>query len=32
MTDEDWVALGRIETLDDYIAAFGAAFGVDIST
>lgn len=31
MSDEDWVALGRIESLDDYIAAFSEAFGVDIS-
>ena len=32
MTDEEWVALGRIESLDGYIAAFRDAFGVDIST
>jgi NAD(P)-dependent dehydrogenase (short-subunit alcohol dehydrogenase family) len=32
MTDEEWVALGRIESLDDYITAFGEAFGVDITT
>ncbi|MDJ0770363.1 MAG: SDR family oxidoreductase [Ilumatobacter sp.] len=32
MTDEEWVALGRIEELDDYIAAFRDAFGIDIST
>jgi NAD(P)-dependent dehydrogenase (short-subunit alcohol dehydrogenase family) len=32
MSDEDWVALGRIETLDDYIDAFQAAFGIDIRT
>ena len=32
MSDEAWVDLGRIEALDDYIAAFNDAFGVDIST
>jgi NAD(P)-dependent dehydrogenase (short-subunit alcohol dehydrogenase family) len=32
LSDEDWVALGRLETLDEYIAAFGAAFGIDLST
>ena len=32
MTDEAWVDLGRIDTLDGYIAAFNEAFGVDIST
>lgn len=32
MSDEDWVALGTIESLTDYIAAFNAAFGIDIST
>ncbi len=32
MTDEDWVELGRIESLDDYIAAFEHFFGVDLST
>lgn len=32
LTDEAWVALGRIESLDDYITAFEAAFGLDIST
>lgn len=31
MTDEDWVALGRIESMDDYIAAFRDAFGIDIT-
>ena len=31
MTDEAWVDLGRIETLDGYIAAFNDAFGIDIS-
>jgi NAD(P)-dependent dehydrogenase (short-subunit alcohol dehydrogenase family) len=30
MTDEEWVALGRVETLDGYIAAFGDVFGLDI--
>ncbi|MFZ8999215.1 MAG: SDR family oxidoreductase [Ilumatobacteraceae bacterium] len=32
MSDEDWVAMGRIESMDEYIAAFRDAFGVDIST
>lgn len=32
MSDEDWVALGRIESMGDYIAAFRDAFGIDIST
>ncbi len=32
MTDEEWVALGRVESLGDYIEAFRNAFGVDIST
>lgn len=32
MTDEEWVAMGRIETLEEYVAAFRDAFGVDIST
>jgi NAD(P)-dependent dehydrogenase (short-subunit alcohol dehydrogenase family) len=32
MTDEEWVALGRIESMEDYIAAFGDAFGIDIGT
>ncbi len=32
MSDEEWVALGRVESLDHYIAAFAEAFGVDIST
>ena len=32
MTDEAWVELGRIESLDDYVVAFGEAFGIDIST
>ncbi|MEM9465921.1 MAG: SDR family oxidoreductase [Actinomycetota bacterium] len=32
MTDEAWVDLGRIDTLEDYITAFGDAFGIDIST
>ncbi len=32
MTDEQWVEMGRIESLDEYIAAFRDHFGVDIST
>lgn len=32
MTDEEWVEMGRIESLDDYIAAFDDQLGVDIST
>ena len=32
MTDEEWVELGRIPDDAGYIAAFGAAFGIDIST
>ncbi len=32
MTDEQWVALGGIDTLDGYIAAFQDLFGLDIST
>ena len=32
MTDAEWVALGATEAMHDYIAAFSAAFGVDIST
>lgn len=32
MSDEDWVDLGRIGSLDEYIVAFNAAFGVDITT
>jgi NAD(P)-dependent dehydrogenase (short-subunit alcohol dehydrogenase family) len=32
MSDEDWVALGRIPDDAAYIKAFGEAFGIDIST
>jgi NAD(P)-dependent dehydrogenase (short-subunit alcohol dehydrogenase family) len=32
MSDEDWVALGRISDDSDYIKAFGDLFGLDIST
>ena len=32
MSDEDWVAMGRIESMDEYVAAFRAAFGIDIGT
>jgi NAD(P)-dependent dehydrogenase (short-subunit alcohol dehydrogenase family) len=31
-TDEEWVAMGLAETLDDYIAQFKDRFGLDIST
>lgn len=32
ISDEDWVALGLSDSTDAYIAAFGAAFGLDLST
>lgn len=32
MTDEEWIELGRIESMDEYIAAFRDAFGIDITT
>ncbi len=32
MTDEEWIALGRAPDDAAYIAAFSAAFGLDIST
>ena len=32
MSDEDWVAMGRIDSMEEYIAAFRDAFGIDIST
>ena len=32
MTDEEWVAMGTIESRDDYIAEFRRRFGIDIST
>lgn len=32
MTDEDWVDLGRAPTLDGYMEAFEAAFGLDLRT
>ncbi len=32
MSDEDWVDLGRAPTLDGYIEAFEAAFGLDLRT
>jgi len=31
MTDEEWVAMGRCETLDEYIAAFREHFGLDLT-
>ena len=31
MTDEQWVALGRLDSMEDYIAAFEQYFGIDIS-
>ena len=30
MSDEDWVMLGTIKSLNDYVAAFNDAFGIDI--
>jgi NAD(P)-dependent dehydrogenase (short-subunit alcohol dehydrogenase family) len=32
MTDEEWVGLGGLADLDDYIAAFDEKFALDIST
>ncbi len=32
MTDEEWIALGRTETMDEYVAAFERHFGIDISS
>jgi NAD(P)-dependent dehydrogenase (short-subunit alcohol dehydrogenase family) len=32
MTDEEWVALGRIESMDDYVAAFQEYFGINLAT
>lgn len=32
MTDEQWVELGRAESLDDYVTRFGELFGLDISS
>ncbi len=31
MSDEDWVAMGRIEGRDDYVAEFRRRFGIDIT-
>ena len=31
MTDEQWVALGRLDSMEDYIAAFEQYFGIDIT-
>ncbi len=32
MSDEEWVEMGRADSLEEYIASFGHHFGVDIST
>ena len=32
MTDEQWVAMGAIDSMEEYIVAFRDAFGIDIST
>ncbi|MEO6652433.1 MAG: SDR family oxidoreductase [Ilumatobacteraceae bacterium] len=32
MSDEEWIEMGRVDSLDEYIAAFQHHFGVDIST
>jgi NAD(P)-dependent dehydrogenase (short-subunit alcohol dehydrogenase family) len=32
MSDEDWVAMGRIVERADYIAEFGRRFGIDLTT
>ncbi|HUF99646.1 MAG TPA: SDR family NAD(P)-dependent oxidoreductase [Ilumatobacter sp.] len=32
MTDEQWLALGRVDSLDGYIAMFDDLFGLDITT
>lgn len=32
MSDEEWIALGRVESLPAYMAAFQEAFGLDIHT
>lgn len=32
LSDEDWVAMGAIESDEDYVERFGEVFGVDIST
>ena len=31
MTDEEWVALGLIESRDEYVAEFGRRFGIDLT-
>lgn len=31
LSDEDWVAMGRIESMEEYIVAFRDAFGIDIT-
>lgn len=32
MSDEEWVEMGRVDSLEQYVAAFGQHFGVDIAT
>jgi hypothetical protein len=32
MTDEQWIELGRVASLADYMEAFENAFGLDLRT